>query len=117
MLKRFTFIKIIVILLFALLLMNEECQEINKPVKSAVIAPNPAIDKITLIMQIENETALNIGIFDMNGEMLLNNNTSEVYSAGEHRVEFNISQFISGTYLCKIDNENSTETIKFLVSK
>ncbi len=110
-------IKLILITLIGLLLMSEECQEPISPIKSAIVAPNPATDKISLIIQLENETQLEIGIYDMNGNLLLKNESLESYSIGENRIEFNLQTFNSGTYLCRIDNENFSETIKFIVNK
>ena len=110
-------LKVLFLISLSFLLMSEDCSEPNSPLKRAVIAPNPATDHITLIFEVNEEVELKIGIYDTNGLLVLEHNNNERFLPGEHKIDFNLSNFTSGVYLCRIESAQIMETLKFSVGK
>ncbi len=110
-------LKLLFVISLSFLLMSEDCSEPNSPLKRAVLAPNPATDHITLIFEVSEEVELKIGIYDTNGTLILEHANNQIFLAGENKIEFNLSNFTSGVYLCRIESAQLMETLKFSVSK
>jgi hypothetical protein len=108
--------KIIFILLLSLILLSEECSE-NKPIKSIIIAPNPANDHFELIFELTEELDLNIGIYDFNGNMVLEPANNFSFTIGENRLFIQTNSLSPGTYLCRLQSSNYSEAQKFIISR
>ena len=74
------------------------------------IYPNPATDKITITHHDEliNEAA--VSIFNINGEMILNNMIQN-----QNKFEMNISSLSKGIYFVKIQTKSEIESKKLVI--
>ncbi len=110
-------LKFIFLISIGLLLMSEDCSETSNPLRKAVLAPNPASDHITLIFEVSEECEFTIGLFDVNGSLILQKEENTNFQPGEHRLEFNLATLPSGIYFCRLNSEQINETLKFTIAK
>jgi hypothetical protein len=107
---------LLLFLLLSLLLLSEECSE-NKPIKSIIIAPNPANDHIEIIFELIEDLDLNIGIYDINGNKLLEPANNISYIIGENRLYIQTTSLSPGTYLCRFQSAKYAEAQKFIIRR
>ncbi|MBM2813655.1 MAG: hypothetical protein HW421_417 [Ignavibacteria bacterium] len=105
--------KLVILLLFGLLLLSEECKD-NKIV-SADFAPNPASDQIVLTLTLSEDLLLNIDIYDVNGMPVLQPIQQKQCQTGENRIEIQTNTLNPGVYFCRIQGELSQKTEKFVI--
>jgi hypothetical protein len=79
----------------------------------AAIYPNPVFEKAKLVIELEKETALSIGIVNLLGSEI-NVVDEKVYAAGKQEIDINTSQLKPGIYLCTIRSGHVQESIKFI---
>jgi hypothetical protein len=106
--------KILLILLFSLLLLSEECSD-KKLFKSVVIAPNPATDHFELIFTLSEDKDLNISIYDSNGNIVLEPAKGINYKAGENRIDIQTNMLMSGIYFCRLQADIEFDTQKLMI--
>ena len=106
--------KIIIICLLSILLLAEKCSD-NSIIKGVVVLPNPVNDHCELVIELAEETELNIRIHNSIGDMVLEPAKSVNYSAGEARIPIQTSALPSGTYMIMINNSKEMLTEKMLV--
>jgi hypothetical protein len=107
-------IKIVIIFLFSILLLSEECSD-KKLFRSVVIAPNPATDHFELIFTLSEDRDLNISIYDSNGNIVLEPAKGINYKAGENRIDIQTNMLMSGIYFCRLQSEIEVDTEKLMI--
>jgi hypothetical protein len=75
--------------------------------------PNPADDVIHLDFSLPETARLNIGLFGVNGQQLkiIRN---EVFSAGNHQIDFNSASLLGGIYWIKFVSSKNVKTVKLI---
>ena len=77
------------------------------------IAPNPANNKINVSIDlVENQEIANIRIFDINGKLLLDR---ELEDLKKQVIEFDVSDYTSGTYFLHLITDDGVKTERFVV--
>jgi len=107
-------LKIIIIALFSLVLLSEECSE-KKTFKSVIIAPNPANDHIELIIEFGEDVELNVSIYDSNGNLVLEPIKGNNYRIGESHITIQTNTLVPGMYFCRLQAGINIETQKFVI--
>jgi hypothetical protein len=77
------------------------------------VYPNPASDMVHLDFNLPEKASLNIGLFNINGQ-ILKTVSNEVFEAGNHQLEFNTSSISSGVYWIKFESKDLTQTVKLI---
>ncbi len=90
---------------------------LGTPVSVMMNYPNPASDKTTFKVKLMENAKVSIKIYDINGRIIatpLNENKTE----GTFEVPVDLSDFNAGVYFAILsNNEQTVQTVKFLVSK
>ncbi|HHU47815.1 MAG TPA: M28 family peptidase [Bacteroidales bacterium] len=80
------------------------------------IYPNPATERATLQISVNEETAIQIVITDMTGRKIIEF-PETTYASGNYNILINCSSLASGLYFCRIMEKNRVSTIKWIISK
>lgn len=107
-------LKVILILLFCSLLLSEECSE-NKILHSVTVAPNPASDQVVFIIDLAQDSYLNITIYDSYGNIASEPVKNVSYSTGELHIEVQTNKLTAGVYLANIQADKEMKTVKFVI--
>lgn len=97
-----------------MLLLAENCSE-NSIIKGVAVVPNPANDHCDLIIELAQDTELNVMIHNSLGDMVLEPAKGVNYSAGEIHIPIQTSALPSGTYMIMINNSKEMINEKMLV--
>ena len=84
----------------------------NKESDNMILFPNPAMDELKVSFQSSETGNLQIDIMDVQGKVLQQQTISS--QNGTNLFAINIAQLPQGLYLCRLQNGNKLETIKFL---
>lgn len=90
----------------------EVSQFSNQESGNIILFPNPAMDQLKVSFQSDGTRNLEIDIIDMQGKVLEQQTISS--QNGMNLVAINIAELPQGLYLCRLQNGNKLETIKFL---
>jgi hypothetical protein len=74
-----------------------------------VIFPNPTSTNLNLCYNLPKEDEINIGLFDMQGKLILQKSTGKQVS-GEQQHNLDISNLPEGSYVCRIKGQHQTVT-------
>lgn len=85
-------------------------ENIRNPVLQSAF-PNPCIDQITFVYELNEMQNSNIKIFDINGNQMIKDVITDT-----HQTTINVSNLPSGVYIALISGINSSNTIKFIKS-
>ena len=80
--------------------------------KSAVY-PNPATGLVHLDFSLPERSAMNISLFDINGQ-LLKTISNKVFEAGNHQSELNTGLLSGGVYWIKFQSTSGIQTLKLI---
>ncbi len=78
--------------------------------------PNPFNGETTLRISLENDSHVDVQIFDLTGRQLLHP-VSHRFAAGGHSLSLNLTTFESGVYLCKVSMGSDSYMTKMTVIK
>jgi hypothetical protein len=78
------------------------------------IYPNPASERVNVIVQVDRPVTANISLINMLGQQVLST-TREFGYIGAHNIEFNVSDFKSGIYFVRVQAGNNVVTRKLIV--
>ena len=84
----------------------------NRETDNMILFPNPVMDQMKVSFQSAGTGNLQIDIIDIQGKVLQQQNISS--QNGTNLFTINIAQLPQGLYLCRLQNGNKLETIKFL---
>jgi hypothetical protein len=71
-----------------------------------VIFPNPASSHLHLQYNLPHEDAITIGLFDMQGKLMLQKNLGK-QALGEHQETLDLTSIPQGTYTCRISGQQN----------
>jgi hypothetical protein len=77
-----------------------------------LIYPNPVNDKLQISFKSLNEVKMQVEIIDLHGNILQQQTLSN--QIGTNNATISVSQLHKGFYLCRFQNGNKLETIKFI---
>jgi len=77
--------------------------------------PNPATDKVTIQMSVENSSAVSLFIYDLMGKKIAILTNEEVVSSGIHSYTWNTSSVESGIYFYQLTIGNNSVSQKIVV--
>ena len=78
------------------------------------VSPNPAEGIVKTGFQLYSGTTLQISIVDVDGNQIKSIRSGEFYNAGRHDLQFDTSNFNSGTYFLTVRSKNFSLTEKFI---
>ena len=84
----------------------------NQETGNIILFPNPVTDELKINFQSAGKWNLQIDIIDIQGKVLHQENISS--QTGINFFTINIAQLPQGLYLCRLQNGNKVETIKFI---
>jgi len=84
----------------------------NQESDNMILFPNPVIDELKLSFQSAGTGNLQVDIMDVQGKVLHQQTINSLNGANLYII--NIAQLPQGLYLCRLQNGNKLETIKFL---
>lgn len=104
---------------------NNEDVKVIKVVKTEVETsqvsfnsfPNPTTDVINFEFALANNDNVTVQIFDQLGNVVKTIADNEMMNKGTRTINANVKDLVAGSYLCKITNSNTTNTVKFTVVK
>lgn len=76
--------------------------------------PNPAKDQVVLEYSLTGETEVIIEIFSIHGVLVERKNIGKRHQ-GDHQHTLNTQQLVSGTYICRVWQNNEVVTTKIIV--
>lgn len=71
--------------------------------------PNPFNSRTTIVYEMPHDSYINLSIFNVLGEHVVTL-VNEKKQAGQYTVEWDASNFLSGTYFCRLITGNNSET-------
>lgn len=90
---------------------------IAAPLSVMMNYPNPATSHTTFKVKLSDKAKVSIKIYDINGK-IISMPLNEIKSSGTFELEVDLSDFKAGVYFATLSNNDQTvQTIKFLVSK
>ncbi len=78
------------------------------------IYPNPAMDKVNVVVNVDKPVIANVSLVNMLGQEVISRTHSFGY-AGAHQLEFNVNDYNSGIYFVKVQAGNNVVTRKLIV--
>jgi hypothetical protein len=78
------------------------------------IYPNPATNRVNIIVQVDKPVAANISLVNMLGQEVIST-TREFGYIGAHNIEFNVSDFKAGIYFVRVQAGNNAVARKLIV--
>lgn len=82
-----------------------------------MLFPNPVIDMATINYNIQNEGPVLIQILDSNGSVISTIEQQLKHLPGQHQIQLSTITLDAGIYFCRLQMEEKSRTIKFVVSK
>lgn len=92
----------------------EQHPEVAKQLLKLKVYPNPSREKVVLDYSLQHEGIVTIEIFNLNG-LLLEKITQGFQQPGDHHHLLSTKHLSSGTYLCRIQQNNQFVTEKIVV--
>ncbi len=77
--------------------------------------PNPFNPVTTIQFSVPNGSQITLTVFDVTGQRVASLISEEWFSAGEHEITFDASQFPSGVYLYRLSAGSFTQTRKMIL--
>lgn len=84
----------------------------SKMESAFLIYPNPVTNEFQLSYESIKASTLNIEIIDLQGRVLQRQTINSQFGTNQNRIS--VSQLKKGSYICRLQNGNKYETIKFL---
>jgi hypothetical protein len=78
------------------------------------IYPNPAIDNVTLNLNIEESSNAQMLIFDLSGKQILTMDLG-MLTEGHNKIPVDVSKLVQGTYMMQVTVGTSTATSKIII--
>jgi hypothetical protein len=91
-------------------------KEFKNTQDQAVLYPNPAVNEVTLGVDLKSETSINVVISNNIGQIVSINHNEKLYS-GQHEIKINTSEYASGVYSVLILTNNGVINQKLVISK
>ena len=90
---------------------NNICSNLeNSGVIFLPISPNPATNNITLTFYVPKDQGVMITMYDAEGRLIYSFPTNEFLEAGMYSIDLNTSQYASGSYIIRMQDEITTQT-------
>ncbi len=103
-----------------LLIINENWEFTSVPqtvqTEQTTLYPNPTDSKVNIEFNLSEFSHVSINILDIEGKVLENLYNGKLNS-GKHSFYWDCSEYLSGTYYCRIEAENFQKTLKVLIYK
>ncbi len=97
-------------------MVSEQSTEMQTEFVSSIdLYPNPANTSITIELDLESGSSVNISLFDISGREIAIWKQNEILDAGNHQLEFNTAELVSGIYFCSIKTGDALFANKFVV--
>jgi hypothetical protein len=91
-------------------------KELKNTKDKAVLYPNPSVNEVTLSIDLESPSSINLVITNNIGQIVAINN-NEKLQAGQQKIKINTSDYASGVYSVLILTNNGVINQKLVVSK
>ena len=70
--------------------------------------PNPMVDNTSISYEVENDSEVNIKLYDVKGRVIANSILNTKVSSGNHTSKIDVSEIASGVFFAKVTLENKT---------
>ena len=77
------------------------------------LSPNPVSDKAVLLYSLEDNSPVDITVFDLAGRTLLHQSNNG-QPAGTYTTELDLGHLSTGIYLCQLRTSHGVQTVKFV---
>jgi hypothetical protein len=91
-------------------------KELKNTKDKAVLYPNPSVNEVTLSVDLDSPSSINLVITNNIGQIVAVNN-NEKLQAGQQKIKINTSDYASGVYSVLILTNNGVINQKLVVSK
>ncbi len=81
------------------------------------VYPNPTSDNLNIRINATQPSTAKISVLDYTGKMVKSLNTNQAIFNGSNNLSFNVSSLNNGTYIVKIENNESVNTQRFTIIK
>ena len=81
-----------------------------------MIYPNPASDNISVAFNLENNTPVQVNIYDLSGKLVQQSSETGL-NRGNQTIHLNTHTLTRGTYLVKMVAGNEISTAKLIIVK
>ena len=78
------------------------------------IYPNPVSSQATLSFELKESCNVSYQVFDMTGRLVMNQNMGRI-AEGQHQINLSAENLSSGSYILRLSQGATTNTVKFLV--
>lgn len=79
--------------------------------------PNPATDKVTIQLSLDNSYEVNLSIFDLMGRKVIDLSNEEIITTGTHNYIWNTSDVEPGIYFYKLGIGSNSVARKIIITK
>lgn len=83
-----------------------------KDISGLNVYPNPVSDQLTVEMNAEKATQVNISVIDMTGRMVINEGV-KTFGQGTNNIGIDVAHLVQGSYVLRLLQDNAVKTIKF----
>lgn len=80
------------------------------------IYPNPVVNTANLTFNVKQKNNVELNIFDINGRQVGTYHYNDI-NTGSNTITFDVSHFIKGTYIVKLNDGTRITTSKFVIAK
>lgn len=88
-------------------------EEVTGLIKGLKAYPNPAVSNVTIEWNQQQNSPVQLSLFDVNGR-LLKTLIQEERTSGKQQFEFNVNDYPVGNYFLKLQTKGSVETVKLV---
>ncbi len=85
----------------------------NKNIININVYPNPATDYVSVDLQIENLSQVDVAIYDISGRLVSNQNMGKI--SGSQKINVNLDNLSSGNYMIRVMFNNEPVSIEKLI--
>ena len=82
--------------------------------KDFIAFPNPFEEEVSVAYVLNEETKVNLALFDMSGKQIRTLISDEIQASGTHKVTFNYCNLPSGFYFCALQTPSEKRVIKLV---
>lgn len=83
---------------------------------SVTVYPNPMLDNGQVSFELKEAGLVTLSVFGLNGQLVMTNNLGQM-SAGKQTAAIQVGELATGTYIVRVQTNNSTQTGKLVVTK
>lgn len=88
---------------------------VQKDAAKISLFPNPTVEEVTVKFKVEKASMVTVSVYDLHGNKLSTNTSSQTFPIGEYYKTVNTSRLPSGVYIVTVETNNYKESKKLII--